>query len=192
MQAGFASVRDVGGLVLGGHRNALAIDIVAVMLDAGFGGNVDASRKIEGPVGDEKPAGRQELLDDGRHVAREMFVAHLVARTDVGMDQDRPEILRIDDLRAARHLEHVVAECGSERDEARAQGRADAHPFVGAEELIVTKHSRVRMELAALGEHHEVATPLAVDEQDAVTEVLAAVGRSAEYGLRDPMLIVVG
>ena len=42
----------------------------------------------------------------------------------VGEDQDRSEILRVDDLRAARHLEHVLGERRPHRDEARVPRRA--------------------------------------------------------------------
>ncbi len=88
------------------------------------------------------------------------------AGEDVGQQQDRPEVLRIDDLGAAGHLE----------DELRQRRPDDrvVHPVAGpegralgrADDGVVAHGARVRVELLAGHEGDQVAALLRVDEQD--------------------------
>ena len=55
---------------------------------------------------------------------------HAGAREDVGVGHDRPEVLRIDHLRAARHLQHEVGEPRAERREHHALRRRDPRALV--------------------------------------------------------------
>ena len=110
---------------------------------------------------------------------------------DVGEHQDRPEVLRIDDLRAARHLEDVLGERRPHRDEARALGAADRDAFVVADDRVVLDDAGVGVELRAGGERDEVAPLLVVDEEHAVAggerPVHGAGSGSPSIGRRRPV-----
>src|SRR5262245_39284365 len=86
--------------------------------------------------------GRQRARTDAR-------LEHSRARKDVGKDQDRADVLRVDDLRAPRHLEDVLRESGSNRRQAYAARRADGHTLVAADEIVVVHNARMGVELTA-------------------------------------------
>ena len=90
------------------------------------------------------------------------------AGEDVGEHEDRADVLRVDHLRAARHLEHVLGERRPHRDEARAARRAHGRAVGAADEVVVGDDAGVRVELAAGLERHEVPALLVVDEQHPV------------------------
>ncbi len=90
------------------------------------------------------------------------------AREDVGEHEDRAEVLRIDDLRTARHLQHVLGERRPHRDQARATRRADRETVVAADDAVVLDDAGVRVELAAGLERDQVPSLLVVDEEHPV------------------------
>ena len=90
---------------------------------------------------------------------------HARAREHVGEDHDRAEVLGIDHLRAARHLEHVLGERRAHRGEPGVAGGAHGHAVGLTDDVVVREHAGVGVELAAVGEGDEVATALGVDEQ---------------------------
>ena len=66
-------------------------------------------------VGDDAARGPHQPQEHERERARaEPGLDHRLARTDVGEQGDRRQILRVDDLGAPRHLEHVLGEGGAE------------------------------------------------------------------------------
>ncbi len=104
----------------------------------------------------------------GERAGTDARLEHLRSGEDVGKDQDRAEVLRVDDLRAAWHLEHVLGERRSHRDEPRPECGAHGRTLRSADERVVFEHAGVRVELASDRERHEVTAALGVDEQHAV------------------------
>ena len=74
---------------------------------------------------------------------------HARAREHVGQDHDRAEVLRVDHLRAARHLEHVLGECRPHRGEARVARGAHGHAVGLTDDVVVREHASVGVELPA-------------------------------------------
>ena len=132
-------------------RAGAAGEVVADLVAGDVAGGADRAQQRE-----RERARADARLEDAR------------AGEDVGEHQDRPEVLRVDHLRAARHLEHVLGEGRAHRDEARVAGGAHGDAFGLADEVGVREHAGVGVELAALGEGDEVAAALGVDEQHAV------------------------
>ncbi len=87
------------------------------------------------------------------------------AREDVGEHEDRPDVLRVDHLRAARHLEDVLGERRPQRGQACAAGGAHCAAVGVADDVVVGDDAGVRMELAARLEHDEVPATTVVDEE---------------------------
>ena len=120
-------------------------------------------------VADDVAGGADRAQQRQRERARpDAGLEHPGAREHVGQHQDRAEVLRVDHLRAARHLEHVLGERRAHRDEARVAGGAHGDAVGLADDVVVRQHAGVGVELAAVGEGDEVATPLGVDQQHAV------------------------
>ena len=85
---------------------------------------------------------------------------HACAGKDVGQHQDRAEVLRIDHLRATRHLEHEVRQRRPERREGRPLRRAHQGAFGVADDVGVGHESGMRVELAGLGQRsRDTAAP---------------------------------
>ena len=98
--------------------------------------------------------------------------------------QDRAEVLRVDDLRAARHLQHEVGQRRPDRP-CRCIPWLDRTvvPSARADDGVVADDAGVGVELLAGGQREQVAALLRVDEQDLVTRARTArltAGRSAE------------
>ena len=74
---------------------------------------------------------------------------HPGAREDVGEHQDRAEVLRVDDLRAAGHLQHEVRQRRPQRRVGRALRRPHRRALGLADELVVGDEAGVGVELAA-------------------------------------------
>src|SRR3977135_394215 len=104
----------------------------------------------------------------------------------VGEDEDRPNVLRIDDLRAPRHLQHVLGEGRPYGREAGAPRRAYRQSFGLSDEIVVSHDSGVCVELAAGSERDQMAALPVVDEQDAVARAEHAAHRAFRTGIGSP------
>ena len=115
-------------------------------------------------------AGRADRAQQrgGERARADARLEHARAGEDVGEHEDRPDVLGVDHLRAARHLEHVLGERRAHRDEAGVARRVHGRAVGAADEVVVGDDARVRVELAAGLERHEVAALLVVDEQHPV------------------------
>ena len=71
---------------------------------------------------------------------------HARSREHVGVGHDRPDVLRVDHLRAPRHLQHVVGEPGPVGDEHHALGRLQAGALARADQVVVLDGAAVRVE----------------------------------------------
>ncbi len=87
------------------------------------------------------------------------------AREDVGEHEYRSDVLRIDHLRAARHLEDVLGEGRAQRGQARAATGADGAAVGMADDVVVLDDAGMGVELAAVRKHHKVSPPPVVDEE---------------------------
>src|SRR5918995_1186303 len=92
---------------------------------------------------------------------------HVGTRGDVGLDEDRADVLRIHDLRPTRHLQNEVGHPWAERVERHAGRRPDRCSLVGPYEQIVRHAAAVGVPRLSAAEAHEVSPPALVDEQDA-------------------------
>ena len=84
---------------------------------------------------------------------------------DVGGDQDRPEVLRVDDLSAPGHLEDDVGERRAEHQELATGRTDDGAALAATDDVVVGEDPRVGVECLALAELQEVPTLLRVDEK---------------------------
>ena len=91
------------------------------------------------------------------------------AGTDVGHHQDRPDVLGVDDLGAAGHLQDEVAQRRTQDRVGGAAGRAQCRPLAGADDLVVGDVAGVGVELLAGLQRDEVAALLGVEQQDQLT-----------------------
>ena len=118
---------------------------------------------MTGPVGPDRA--QQRARERARADAR---LEHARAGEDVGEHEDRPDVLRVDHLRAAWHLEDVLGERRPHRDEAGVARRAHGGAVGAADEVVVGDDAGVRVELAAGVERDEVAPLPVVDEEHPV------------------------
>src|ERR687891_1930530 len=119
-------------------------------------------------VGDDAPLGTGGAAQ--RHRERpgsRPGLEHIGTRGDVGLDEDRADVLRIHDLRPARHLQNEVGHPWAERVERHAGRGPDHCPLVGSDEQIVRHAAAVGVPRLSAAEAHEVPPPALVDEQDA-------------------------
>jgi tRNA A58 N-methylase Trm61 len=93
---------------------------------------------------------------------------HAGAGEDVGLDEDRPDVLRIDDLRTPRHLEDEVGERRTEHLQLPSHRRFHVASFLDADDRVVGHGTVVRVERATRFNGHEVPASAPVDEQDEV------------------------
>ena len=105
---------------------------------------------------------------------------HPGAREHVGQQQQRPEVLGIDDLGPPRHLEHEVRQRGPQDREPRPLGGLHTRPLGLAEHLLVPHEAGMGVEGPAGLQCDEVATALPVDDQHG----LARLERLAHDGVR--------
>ncbi len=89
-----------------------------------------------------------------------------LARSDVGRDQDGAEILRVDHLGPARHLEHDVAQRGPQHQEGTPGRTIDGAALVDADDVVVGQYARMGMEGGPGDQRQEVAAVLGIDEED--------------------------
>ena len=97
--------RNVGAEEAFDVRLRAAGEVVADLVAGDVAGGADRAQQRE----------RERAGADAR-------LEHARAREHVGEHQDRPEILRVDHLRAARHLEHVLGQRRAHRDRAARRG----------------------------------------------------------------------
>src|SRR5918996_1240347 len=93
---------------------------------------------------------------------------HQRSGEDVGVHEDEADVLRIDDLSAALHLEHEVGQGRPEGDEWRSAGGDHTRSLLGADEVVVPYRPEVRVELAIGRERRHVAPAPLVDQQNTV------------------------
>src|SRR5918995_5929496 len=137
---------QVGLDVLGRLRLELRTKLVGDDAALGTGGATQRHR--------ERPGSRPGL-------------EHVGTRDDVGLDEDRADVLRIHDLRPTRHLQNEVGHPWAERVERHAGRRPDRCSLVGPYEQIVRHAAAVGVPRLSAAEAHEVSPPALVDEQDA-------------------------
>ena len=96
---------------------------------------------------------------------------HPDPRSDVGEHADRGEILGVDHLGTAWHLDDHVLESRTEDAVLRAARRAHGDALGPADHLGVRNEAVVAVELAPGDEGHEVAASLRVEQQHALAFV---------------------
>src|SRR5262245_36696866 len=170
-------LEDVGELpeyaldVLGGLRQVLVPELVGHDATVAAHGAAERDRERSGP----RPG-----LQDPR------------AGEHVGVGEDLPEVLGVDHLRAAFHLERVVGEARAERDQHHPASRLDAGALGAPEHEIVRERPRVGVVGRAALEDEEVGAPALVDQQRALPRLeggahagkasAASLARMSSYG----------
>src|ERR1019366_8863834 len=84
-------------------------------------------------------------------------------------DEDGAEVLRVNDLGAARHLEHDVGEGGAQHHEAAARRRPDRGSLGTPDHVIVGDDAGMGVEERAGMQRHEISPLLGVDQQYALS-----------------------
>ena len=95
---------------------------------------------------------------------------HPHAGADVAEADDLGGVLRIDDLRAARHRQHEVGQQRPERQVPGVGGRHDDGALGRADQVVVLDRPAVRVELLARLEDDGVQPPLRIGELHAVAD----------------------
>ena len=87
------------------------------------------------------------------------------ARGDVGLHQDGGQILGVDDLRPAGHLQHHLGQ-GRPHDEEPSAGAAEhGRPLVGADQVVVGHDADVGVERGVGAQREQVPPLLGVDQE---------------------------
>ncbi len=84
---------------------------------------------------------------------------------DVGEHEDRPDVLRVDDLGAPGHLQNHIGESGADDQIAGASRGGDPPAGGSTDQVVVAHQAGVGVELLALSELEQVAPVLAIDHQ---------------------------
>ena len=90
---------------------------------------------------------------------------HVRAREDVGPEENHREVLRVDDLGAARHVEHVLGQRRAQRETARALRGAHPRAVGLADDVLVLDPPAVGVEGLTLSQQDEMALAALVDQQ---------------------------
>ena len=126
-----------------------------------------------GPIGEvltDLVAGHVGARSQQRHRERaraDARLEHACAGEDVAHHEDGTEVLRIHDLRASRHLQHDLGQRRPHCGVARPAGRPHNQPLLLAEDVVVVHRTGVGVELAPVGQRHEIAAALAVEQEHA-------------------------
>src|SRR5947208_3919980 len=121
-------------------------------------------------VGDDAPVGPDRAQEGERERARARArLDDAAARVDVGPEQDHRQVLGVDDLRTAGHVEHVLAERGAEREIAEAQRGPHPGALGLADDRVVRDPAAVGVERLRLPQEDQVALAALIDEQDLLT-----------------------
>ncbi len=88
---------------------------------------------------------------------------------DVGADQDRAEVLRVDRLRLAHAPRDLLGERRPHSEQSRAHLGGHNDAFRPADEHVMVDHARVQRVALARFQPHAVAAPDLVDEDDELT-----------------------
>ena len=108
-------------------------------------------------------------------------------RADVGLQQDRAEVLGVDDLGPARHLEHDVGQRRAQHQEAAARcAAATSEPSGWPMRSSCATMPGVGVEGRARAQRHQVAPVLRVDQQHALARAQRAGRSRAALGARLP------
>ena len=94
---------------------------------------------------------------------------HAAAGIDVGPEENHGQVLGIDDLGAARHLQDVLRQRGAQRDVAQAHRAAHPAAFGLADHRVVRHPAAVGVEGLRLAEKDQVSLAALIDEQDLLT-----------------------
>ncbi len=102
---------------------------------------------------------------EGQRARAHPGLEHPRAREDVGPEHHHREVLGVDDLGPARHVEHVLGEGGAQGEVARALRRP--HPrAVGLPDDRVVRHpAAVGVEGLPFPKQEEMSTPPLIDQQ---------------------------
>jgi hypothetical protein len=118
-------------------------------------------------VGGDGRSGPQQGHREGPRTNAGLENAH--PRTDVRLEQDGAEVLGVDHLGSARHLEHDVGQGGSKNEKLSLGARSDERSFRLSDDLIVLNNAGVGVKGRTFFQGDEVVTILRVDEHDALT-----------------------
>ena len=157
-------------------------------------------RELAERVGDRSPRGLEELLaqlvadhqaigpDGAQRRERQGAGAgsgleHPSTRMQVGVDDDRAEVLRIDRLRLALAPSDLLRKSRAHSQQPRAHLRGDDHTLGPADQRVVVDDTRMKGVALALLEPDTVAPADLVHQQDQ----LAVVERTDQAGLRARM-----
>jgi hypothetical protein len=88
--------------------------------------------------------------------------------SDVGVDEDGPQVLRVDDLGSAFHLQDEVGEAGAKQEETGVSAGCDPRAVVGTDEPIVRHRPVVELESPPGLEFKEEVSSLAVDQKGGI------------------------
>ena len=84
---------------------------------------------------------------------------------DVGLHEDGRQILRVDHLGAARHLEHHLGQGRTDHQEAPSGAAEHGGSLVGADQVVVGDDAHVGVEARVGPQRQQVTALLGVDEQ---------------------------
>ena len=130
-------------------------------------------------VGDHPALGAHRAQQrQGQRAGAGAGLEHATARVDVGPEQDHRQVLGVDDLGAARHLQHELGQRGPQGQV--AQPHRGAHPrAVGlADDGVVRDPAAVGVEGLRLAQEDQVALAALIDEQDLLTVLEGEAARS--------------
>jgi len=117
-------------------------------------------------VADDRRACPQRRHGEGARA--DARLEHALAGTDVGRDQDGAQVLRIDHLGPAGHLEDHVAQRRAQDEEGTTRRTRDRPAFAAPDQVVVGDDAGVGVEGRSSNKRDEIATVLGVDEQDAL------------------------
>ena len=150
---------------------------VVVRFELGTDERVHVLLRLRREVGPDLVAGDVRSGPQHRHRQRTRPDARFEdtrPREDVGQHEDGTEILRIDDLRAARHLEDELGQRGADRGVTRPAAGAHGDAFLVADQHIVSEEPGMGMELGLRLEGDQVAALLGIDEDDLLAHLQRA------------------
>jgi len=93
-----------------------------------------------------------------------------VTRADVGEHCDRSQVLRVDHLGAAGHLENEVFECGAHHHVARPLGGFHRETLGCTDHVGVSDEAGVTVELSRRLQRHQIAAFFGVNEEHTIAD----------------------
>src|SRR5690606_2693123 len=96
------------------------------------------------------------------------------SRRDIGVDEDRADVLGIHHLGAPLHAQDEIGQAGAKGEKFSPRGSLDPGSVLAADDVAVGEHPPVVLELTGRVQLEEVVPALAVDEQAGFARLEAA------------------